>query len=332
MFNKLYENVKKYIKENIKILILLISLLSLFSIRLPFYIDAPGGLLDVETRIDIDTNNKVDGSFSLAYVKEFKATIPTLIYALISDEWDVFTKEEVEANESIEDIDYRNHLMLDEANMNAVIVAFDKTDNYYNITNRKLNVTYIYDEADTSLEIGDQILKVNGVNIESKKQLDEAIKASSDKLEIEVLNDNKIYQRFANKININNQKLIGIIITETKEIDTNIDYEFKFKPSESGPSGGFMMALSIYNYLTEKDITNGLKIVGTGTIDEYGNVGSIGGVKYKVLAANKENADIFFVPSDNYEEANDVVLDKKLDIKLIEVKTIDDAIKYLNNL
>ena len=29
-------------------------------------------------------------------------------------------------------------------------------------------------EADTSLEIGDQILKVNGVNIESKKQLDEA--------------------------------------------------------------------------------------------------------------------------------------------------------------
>lgn len=331
MFSKVYEQIKEYIKQNFKLLILFFVLLSLFSIRLPFYIDAPGGLLDVETRLEIDTNNTVNGSFNLAYVKEFKATIPTLFYALISDKWDVFTKEEVEANENIEDIDYRNHLMLDEANENAIIVAFNKTNNYYNITNRKVNVVYIYDEADTSLEVGDQILKINGINIESKSHLEEVIK-NNDKLEIEVLNDNQIYQRYANKIKIDEKDLIGIILVENKEIDTNIDYQFKFKPSESGPSGGFMMALSIYNYLTEKDITNGLKIVGTGTIDEYGNVGSIGGVKYKVLAANKENADIFFVPSDNYEEANDVVLDKKLDIKLIEVKNIDDAIKYLNNL
>lgn len=332
MFNKIYEKTIQYIKQNFKILLLFLILLNVFSIRLPFYIDAPGGLLDVESRLDIDTDNIVNGSFNLAYVKEFKATIPTLIYALLSDSWDIFTKEEVEANESIEDIDYRNHLMLDEANENAIIVAFNKTNNYYNITNRKVNVVYVYDEADTSLEVGDQILKVNGITIESKKHLEEVIKNSMDKLEIEVLNDNQIYQRYANKIKIDDQELIGIILVENKEIDTNIDYEFKFKPSESGPSGGFMMALSIYNYLTEKDITNGLKIVGTGTIDEYGNVGSIGGVKYKVLAAYKEKSDIFFVPSDNYEEANDVVLDKKLDIKLIEVKNIDDAIKYLNNL
>ena len=43
-----------------------------------------------------------------------------------------------------------------------------------------------------------------------------------------------------------------------------------------------MTALAIYNYLTEEDITHGKTIVGTGTIDINGNVGLIGGVKYKL--------------------------------------------------
>ena len=36
------------------------------------------------------------------------------------------------------------------------------------------------------------------------------------------------------------------------------------------------------NSLVEEDITHGLKIVGTGTIDYDGNVGSIGGVEYNI--------------------------------------------------
>ena len=92
-----------------------------------------------------------------------------------------------------------------------------------------------------------------------------------------------------------------------------------------------MMALSIYNYLTPDDITNGLKIVGTGTIDEYGNVGEIGGIEYKIKAAVKEDADIFFAPTENFEEAKKVVLEDDLDIELVEVSHIDDAIKYLTN-
>jgi len=92
------------------------------------------------------------------------------------------------------------------------------------------------------------------------------------------------------------------------------------------------MSLSIYNYLTNQDLTNGMKIVGTGTIDEEGNVGGIGGVKYKIKAAVKEKADIFFVPEENYEEALDTINEDKLNIKLIKVATIDDAIIYLKGL
>ena len=45
------------------------------------------------------------------------------------------------------------------------------------------------------------------------------------------------------------------------------------------------MALMIYNALTEQDLTNGKKIVGTGTIERDGSVGVIGGVKYKIMGA-----------------------------------------------
>ena len=65
-----------------------------------------------------------------------------------------------------------------------------------------------------------------------------------------------------------------------------------------------MMALSIYGNLTNQDLTNGKTIVGTGTIDIDGNVGSIGGVKYKLIGAVKNKADIFIVPNgENYDEA-----------------------------
>ena len=58
------------------------------------------------------------------------------------------------------------------------------------------------------------------------------------------------------------------------------------------------------NNLTEEDITKGKKIVGTGTIEEDGSVGSIGGVKYKLNGAVRQKADIFLVPAgENYEEA-----------------------------
>ena len=108
---------------------------------------------------------------------------------------------------------------------------------------------------------------------------------------------------------------------------------FKFKPSESGPSGGLTLSLAIYNRLVNEDITNGLKIVGTGTIDMNGNVGSIGGVKYKLMGAVKAKADVFLVPSgENYEECIKVQKEKGYDIKIIGVTTFDEALEKLKEL
>ena len=332
MFNKIYDYVKKIIKQNY--IYLLILFISFFILTFPikYYIDAPGGFINVSERLDVEDGYSINGSLNLAYISEFKANIPTLIYALFNKDWEIIKKEEVVANnETIEENDYRNHLLLEEANQNAIMVAFDKADLDYEISNRKVNIIYIYEQSDTDLKIGDQIIEVNEVKVNNKEEvLNEVNK--SDNIKFKVLNEGIVYERYANKVLVNDEKLIGIMLCETKEVTPSKNIEINFKKSESGPSGGFMMSLAIYDYLISEDLTNGLKIVGTGTIDELGNVGVIGGIKHKIKAAVKEKADIFFVPTENYEEAKLTVLEENLNIELVEVKHIDDAINYLKSI
>lgn len=332
MLNKLYVQTKTFIKENIKFLLILIVAFFVLTFELPYYIDTPGGLIDVSERLEVEDGYGINGSLNLAYISEFRATIPTLIVAYFNDDWEIIKKDVVVAdNETIEENNYRNKILLEEANQNAIIVAFDKAGLDYEVTNRKVNIIYIYEEADTDLKIGDIITEINGIEINSKEEALNTIK-ESDELSIKVINDGVEYTRYANKVDIGGEDLIGIMVSETKDVTPSKEVSINFKESESGPSGGFMMSLSIYDYLTSEDLTKGLKIVGTGTIDEFGNVGVIGGIGHKIKAAVKEDADIFFAPSANYAEALEVVTEENLDITLVEVSHIDDAIDYLNNL
>ncbi|MNI13488.1 Lon protease [compost metagenome] len=106
-----------------------------------------------------------------------------------------------------------------------------------------------------------------------------------------------------------------------------------------GPSAGLMFSLEIYNQLVPGDITKGYRIAGTGTIDNEGIVGPIGGIQHKVIAAEKAGAEIFFAPKDmiredgmpinNYSDAAARAKKIKTPMKVIEVGTMDDALKYL---
>lgn len=78
------------------------------------------------------------------------------------------------------------------------------------------------------------------------------------------------------------------------------DRKVKVKPAVKmdienigGPSAGLMMSMEIYNQLTKQDETKGHHIAGTGTIDDEGKVGPIGGISQKIVAADRAGADIF---------------------------------------
>ena len=64
-----------------------------------------------------------------------------------------------------------------------------------------------------------------------------------------------------------------------------------------------------------------------------GNIGEIGGVKYKLMGAVKKKADIFIVPNgSNYDECIKLKKEKGYDIKIIGVDNFDEALEKLNKL
>ncbi len=100
----------------------------------------------------------------------------------------------------------------------------------------------------------------------------------------------------------------------------------------SGPSAGMMFSLSIIDHLRPQlDLTHGQIVAGTGTIDAYGNVGAIGGIKEKVITVYDAGAKIFLVPKDNYpaavQEAKAIGISQKL--RIIPVGTLAQAVAAL---
>lgn len=113
-------------------------------------------------------------------------------------------------------------------------------------------------------------------------------------------------------------------------VNTSPKYQIN-APDSFGPSAGLMQALFIYDALSNAKLTKDLNIVGTGTIDAFGKVGIIGGVKAKIVAAHLAKADIFFVPSGNYDEAYESYSRLKTNMKLVKVNSLVDVINYLEN-
>ena len=331
MLNKIYEKVLQYIKEEYKFLLIILTLFITMTYKLPFYIDTPGGIIDISKRIKIDEKNKLEGTMNFAYVSEMNATIPTYIIAKINKNWDIIKKEEVVLeNETEEEVRFRDTLDLKEALSNALYVGFKESNEEFKTKNNKVYVTQILKDAKTDLKVGDQILEANNTKINNIKELQSIEKQEGKTITLKVINNKKEYTRTAECIKYNDNIIIGIALGETYEIESNHKIEIDYKQRESGPSGGLMMALTTYSYLTGDDLTKGRTVVGTGTIDKDGNVGSIGGVKYKLIGAVKKKADIFLVPNgENYEEAIKVKQEKNYDIKIVGVSNIKEAINEL---
>ncbi|MBF9067593.1 YlbL family protein [Streptacidiphilus fuscans] len=100
--------------------------------------------------------------------------------------------------------------------------------------------------------------------------------------------------------------------TSTKKamvgIQPDVEHTFPFDVQINlgdvgGPSAGLMFALGIIDKLQPTNLTGGKFVAGTGTIDDQGNVGPIGGISMKMIAARNAGAQYFMTPADNCAEA-----------------------------
>ena len=70
-----------------------------------------------------------------------------------------------------------------------------------------------------------------------------------------------------------------------------------------GPSAGLAMTLGIMDKLSSGRLTGKRIVAATGTIDQNGSVGDVGGVAEKTMAVERAGATVFFVPSVEFQAA-----------------------------
>ncbi|GAA2241863.1 hypothetical protein GCM10010430_24300 [Kitasatospora cystarginea] len=100
-----------------------------------------------------------------------------------------------------------------------------------------------------------------------------------------------------------------------------------------GPSAGQLLALGIIDKLAGDgsggDLSGGKVIAGTGTIDDQGNVGAVGGVPLKTQAAARDGATVFLLPT---AECSDAKVNTPSGLRLVPVKTLSGAVDALKAL
>jgi len=184
------------------------------------------------------------------------------------------------------------------------------------------------------LEIGDIITHLNGQNVKSINDLQVLLRAQNDGaiLSLGIIRDGRsllVKVPALAPAEPGGSVRIGIIVhTDITGFDFPFPVEIKPEKIVGGPSAGLMFTLAVYDLLTPADLTRGWAVAGTGTIDLNGNVGPIGGVQQKVVAAERAGAKYFLAPAENYQDA----LTAAKNIKVIRVTTVQEAIAFLDGL
>jgi PDZ domain-containing protein len=179
--------------------------------------------------------------------------------------------------------------------------------------------------AEGRLFPGDLIVRIEGEEVDSPREASRLLDAVpvDEPIELRVEADGEMHDVRVRRGSCpsSGEPVIGIVLVEPFPFEITIE-----SGDVGGPSAGLMWAVGLYDLLTPGDLTGGRTVAGTGSIDLDGNVGPIGGILDKVVAAREANADVMLVPRANFDEVRGV---EAGDLRLISVGTFDDALEAL---
>ncbi len=231
------------------------------------------------------------------------------------------------------DEDYRNRVLqqMDDSNFRSISVAIDRLGLEMVPTEVVINEFVAGVPAESVLELGDTIVAVNGVavaQVDDIRQVTEGmsvgdiLKMTVDRGGVEIDVDVELAEREDEP----GVPMIGVILGEL----TGPPFPLSIHAGDvGGPSAGMMHTLAIIDTLTEGELTKGYVIAGTGTIKVDGTVGSIGGIRQKVVGAEAAGASYILVPEGNYAKA---LTAERSSIEIVPIATIDDALEFFERL
>lgn len=176
------------------------------------------------------------------------------------------------------------------------------------------------------LQPGDVISSVNDTAVASITELRAALQtAGADKpVNVGIVRDGTPQTVSVTPVMSGDSVVLGINVTTRYDFPFTVDLELD---RVGGPSAGMMFALGIIDKLTPGSLQGGASVAGTGTIDQAGNVGPIGGIQQKLYGAHDAGANWFLAPADNCDEVTGHIPDG---LTVFSVKTLDQALAALD--
>ncbi|MBU9720462.1 MULTISPECIES: PDZ domain-containing protein [Bacillaceae] len=330
--------------------ILIIVLLFINYYHLPYYFTIPGDAKVLTEVIEVEDAYDYEGTFMLTTVRMGKANVVNYVWSMFSDQREIIPEHHIRPEgETDEEYQERQMMAMADSQDWAIYVAYNHAGKTAYFENGGVFFNSIISgmDAEKKLIVGDRIIEVNGeeiigpqklLNMVSQYSIGESVPLTIERdgnieeLEVEI-------QPFPSELG---QDGGGMgISTLYSDPEINLIYEPRVDIDTAkigGPSAGLMFSLEIFNQLHEVDITRGYHIAGTGTVDEEGTVGRIGGVNQKVIASHNAGADYFLAPNEggaddsNYQLAVETANSIGTDMEIVPIDTFVEALEFLNQL
>lgn len=186
--------------------------------------------------------------------------------------------------------------------------------------------------ADGTIKAGDLVRAVDGTDVRDQQTLREAIRAVApgDPIRLTLVRDGAVTKvTVVGKAASDDRTKSQIGVSVGIGYDSDVRVTVNLPEQVGGPSAGMMFALSLYDKLTPGALAGGRAVAGTGTIDNDGNVGPIGGIQQKIFGARDAGASVFLAPAGDCSQAAGVHVDG---LTVYKVSTLNDSITVLSQL
>ncbi|MCJ8007767.1 SepM family pheromone-processing serine protease [Lederbergia wuyishanensis] len=333
-------------RKNKVFAVICLLLVITFFIPTPYYLFQPGSVEELGSKVTVEGGDKTSkGNLYLTTVLSLRASnIYYLAYGMVAPHTDLRKVKEVRGDMTDEEYSKILEHMMTTSQQHALVAGLRAAGEKVNVQPNGIFVTTILDTstAKGKLKVGDIITQVDDQPVSkstdfldylSKKKVGDTVKLMFNR-------DSTVKTANVELIPITNSpNRAGVGIGPEDQFKVETDRTVKINAEDiGGPSAGLMFSLEVYNQLTAGDVTKGYEIAGTGTIDMDGNVGQIGGIREKITAVHKAGMDIFFCPADildndtNEKDVKDEVQKEGYKVKIVPVKTIQEAIDYLDKI
>ncbi len=303
------------------------------SVTLPYYSFSPGPAYEIDDLVTVANPDPIDGEFYMLTISLSPVSAIEYGLAQFDRSVDIIPRESVRpVGQTDEQYRARNRQSMEESKTNSVFVALNYLGYDVTVTGDGVLVAGLTEGSPVEgiLMPDDVIVSIDGTPVTTASDLTALISQRSvgDEVVLDVLRAGEpvsVTATLIQHVTDPDRPMVGFLATTnnwayTSPIDIEID-----TTNVGGPSAGLMYTLTLIDLLSEDDLAAGRVIAGTGTIDLDGNVGPIGGIRQKVVAAEATGADVMLVPADNWDELEGF----DVGIELVRVETYLDALAYL---